>query len=144
MDNAQLQIRLGIMKQIRTATKLILQQSKVTDNQAISMPSLFSSWEEEKQYEVDYIVRWNGHLYRCIKNHISNLEFNPENSSTLWSRIDIASDGIDIWKQPTGKNDYYNIGDRCHYPDENGEMYESIIDKNILSPNVSSGWKVIE
>lgn len=38
-----------------------------------------------------------------------------------------------------------NIGDRVHYPDEDGAIYESLIDANVYSPEAyPQGWGLIE
>lgn len=47
---------------------------------------------------------------------------------------------IPVWKQPTGAQDAYNTGDKVHYPDADGPVYESIVDNNVWNPD-TYGWK---
>lgn len=41
-----------------------------------------------------------------------------------------------------GAQDAYNKGDRVHYPDASGPVYESALDANTLAPDVY-GWALV-
>ena len=63
-------------------------------------------------------------------------------TESLFYEIKIASDGIIIWQQPRGEFDAPDKGDLRWYPDENGFIYESLIDDNAFSPEAyPAGWK---
>lgn len=51
---------------------------------------------------------------------------------------------IPVWVQPTGAHDAYQIGDRVHYPGETDQVYESLINGNVWSPDAyPAGWKTV-
>jgi hypothetical protein len=45
-----------------------------------------------------------------------------------------------VWRQPTGAQDAYRLGDKVHYPDKEGPVWGSTIDYNTYQPGVY-GWE---
>lgn len=117
----------------------------MTDEQVISTATLWPEWSETAHYAVDDIVRHGTHLYRCEQEHDSQASWTPDASPSLWSAIDLADDGIEVWTQPTGAHNAYNTGDKVHYPDAGGDVYESTIDGNVWAPDAyPQGWQLEE
>ena len=145
MNNDELQQRVAVMAQIREAAKLSVAKATLTDAEAIAVSTLHSGWDEAAHYEPDQVVRFDGALYRCEQSHDAQADWTPPASPSLWSKINVASDGIDVWTQPTGAHNAYNKGDRVHYPDANGPIYVSTIDGNVWAPDAyPAGWKLAE
>lgn len=124
------------------AISLFVQTADLTDEQAISVSALYPEWSNEGiEYRERQIVRDGGHLFRCAQTHSSS-EQNNTSVASLWTQIDKAGDGVDVWQQPSGAHDAYNKGDRVHYPDGDGPIYVSQIDGNTWSPDAyPGGWK---
>ena len=81
-------------------------------------------------------------LYRCLQAHTSQSDWTPDVSVSLFKAIGIADDDIPIWSQPVGTEDAYMKGDKVHYPDAEGDVYESLIDGNVWSPEAyPAGWE---
>ena len=110
--------------------------ASITDEQAITISTLWPEWSADGvQYKVDDVVNHGGHLYRCEQAHTSQADWTPDAAASLWSQIDIAGDGVDVWTQPTGAHNAYNTGDRVHYPTADDPIYVSTIDGNTWSPD---------
>lgn len=118
--------------------------ASMTDDEVISVSSLWPDWSAESvSYAVDSVVQYNDLLWRCEQAHTSQASWTPDAAPSLWSRIDIADDGIDIWTQPTGAHNAYNIGDKVHYPQSDSPVYVSTINGNVWSPDAyPAGWKL--
>ena len=118
----------------------------LTDEQAISVSTLWPEWSAASvSYKVDDVVRHADHLWRCEQAHTSQESWTPDAAPSLWSQIDIAGDGVDVWTQPTGAHNAYNTGDRVHYPTADGPIYVSTIDGNTWSPDAyPQGWQLEE
>lgn len=118
--------------------------ASITDEQAITISTLWPEWSADGvQYKVDDVVNHGGHLYRCEQAHTSQADWTPDAAPSLWSRIDIAGDGVDVWTQPTGAHNAYNTGDRVHYPTADDPIYVSTIDGNTWSPDAyPAGWQL--
>ena len=133
--------------QIMTFAALALapMASTLTDEQIMSVSSLWPEWSQDSvAYKVDDVVRYSNKLWRCEQAHTSQVSWAPDTAPSLWSQIDIADDGIDVWTQPTGAHNAYNKGDRVHYPSKDSPIYESLIDGNSWSPDAyPAGWQVV-
>lgn len=111
------------------------------DEDALEAVELFPAWAVDTAYSVDQRIRHGGKLYRCVQAHTSQADWTPNNTPALWTEV--AKPGeIPVWKQPTGAQDAYNKGDRVHYPDANGPVYESVVDANVWEPGVY-GWEMV-
>lgn len=113
----------------------------LSDEDALDGVELFPVWAIETGYTVGQRIRYDGVLYRCEQAHTSQESWTPDITPALWTEV--APPGvIPVWKQPTGAQDAYNIGDKVHYPDEDGPVYISIVDNNVWAPGVY-GWEVV-
>lgn len=118
----------------------------MTDEQVISVSTLWPEWSADSvSYKVDDVVQHADHLWRCEQAHTSQESWTPDAAPSLWSQIDIAGDGVDVWTQPTGAHNAYNVGDRVHYPTASDPIYVSTIDGNVWSPDAyPQGWQLEE
>lgn len=138
----------GANPQVATFARMQLpaMAATMTDEQAISVSTLWPEWSAAGvSYKVDDVVRHADHLWRCEQAHTSQESWTPDAAPSLWSQIDIAGDGVDVWTQPTGAHNAYNTGDRVHYPTADGPIYVSTIDGNTWSPDAyPQGWQLEE
>lgn len=116
----------------------------LNDEEAVSFTELFPIWAEGVAYAVGERVRYNGILYNCLQAHTSQVEWEPDVAASLWAKVLIPDpEVIPVWEQPDSTNPYM-IGDKVYYPDENGLIYESVIDNNVWSPEAyPAGWRVV-
>ena len=112
--------------------------ASLTDEDASEAVELFPEWKTDTAYTLDFRVRYDGTLYKCVQAHTSQADWTPPTTPALWTEV--AEPGtIPVWKQPTGAQDAYMTGDKVHYPDETGAVYESTMDYNVYEPGVF-GW----
>ena len=111
------------------------------DEDALEAVELFPAWAVDVSYDAGIRVRYDGKLYRCEQSHTSQADWTPPDTPALWTEV--AEPGeIPIWKQPTGAQDAYRIGDKVHYPAKDDPVYISTIDYNTYAPDVY-GWEVV-
>ena len=138
----------GANPQVATFARMQLPAMAATmaDEQAISVSTLWPEWSADSvSYKVDDVVQHADHLWRCEQAHTSQESWTPDAAPSLWSQIDIAGDGVDVWTQPTGAHNAYNVGDRVHYPTASDPIYVSTIDGNVWSPDAyPQGWQLEE
>ena len=115
----------------------------LSDEDALAAVELFPAWAADTAYAADQRVRYGGKLYRCVQGHTSQADWEPDKTPALWAEV--AKPGeIPVWRQPTGAQDAYNKGDRVHYPDADGPVYESVVDANVYSPEAyPAGWRLV-
>ena len=115
----------------------------LSDEDALEAVELFPAWAVDTAYAVDQRIRHGSKLYRCVQAHTSQADWTPDKTPALWTEV--AKPGeIPVWRQPTGAQDAYNKGDRVHYPDAGGPVYESTVDANVYSPEAyPAGWRLV-
>ena len=103
---------------------------------------VIDQWSANMAYHVGDILEYDGLQYECIQSHTSQAGWEPPNVPALWKAE--GGDEVPVWSQPDSTNPY-NTGDKVHYPDADGPVYESIIDNNIWSPeSYPAGWQLVE
>ena len=112
------------------------------DEDALEAVELFPAWVADIAYAADERIRYDGKLYRCVQSHTSQTEWTPDQTPALWTEVALPGE-IPVWRQPTGAQDAYMTGDKVHYPDKDGPVWESDVDNNIWAPGVY-GWTEVE
>lgn len=140
---------LQLAEQFRKALQMYAQT--LSDESAMEIASVYPKWEDGIKYLVGAFVIYGENsvgdpqLYKCIQEHTSQIDWTPDIAQSLWSAIGLASDNIPIWSRPTGAHDAYNIGDKVHYPGKSDDIFESVINGNVYSPEeYPSGWQTVE
>lgn len=133
-------------EQLRRALQMFCQT--LNDEDAIEIATVYPNWKENTTYKINTIVVYginevnDPQLYRCVQEHISQIDWTPSETPSLWTAIGLAPDNVPVWSQPVGAQDAYNIGDRVHYPTISDSIYISLIDGNIWSPDIyPAGWQ---
>lgn len=117
----------------------------IEDDVAPGFVELFPVWDGNgKAYAVGDRVRYNGILYKVLQAHTSQADWTPDAATSLFAEVLIPDPTvIPVWRQPDSTNPYMT-GDKVHYPDENGPVYESTIDNNVWSPaEYPAGWREV-
>lgn len=105
------------------------------DEDAISTPYLFRSWQSGTVYTVGDRVRYGDMLYRCLLGHTSQDDWPPDVAVALWVWIHDPSVEWPVWRQPTGAHDAYPLGARVSHA---GKRWTSDIDNNVWEPGVAN------
>lgn len=110
------------------------------DEDALEAIDLFPKWEPTHgKYFVDEKVRYEGTLYKCLQEHISQVSWTPTAASSLWAKVLIPDPNVvPEWEQPDSTN-AYKKGDHVMFE---GKEYESTINSNVWAPNVY-GWQEV-
>lgn len=138
--------KMQVMEQLGRALQMFAQT--LSNEQAIEVASIFPPYEVGKSYTAGQYITYGTNtvgdpqLYKVIQDHISQEDWVPEKSPTLYEPIGLNGSGYPIWSKPSGAHDAYNKGDIVDY---NGTLYKSLIDGNVYSPDeYPAGWEVTE
>lgn len=128
------------------ATALSFSAVTFSDEQAIQVSEIYPVWSGEGvSYQVgDRIREGIGlGLYKCITAHISQPDWKPSVSPSLFTEVLIEMPGVIVeWVQPDSTNSYIK-GDKVSH---NGKEWESLVDNNVWEPGVvgtENLWKEI-
>lgn len=108
------------------------------DESALQGIELFPLWKAGTVYEVGERIRYNEVLYKCVQAHTSQEQWTPDITPALWTEVSI--DEFPEWKQPTGAQDAYRIGDKVSHLEKH---WVSTIDYNVYEPSVY-GWDEVQ
>lgn len=106
-----------------------------TDEQALQVPSLYPEWSGDGvTYKVDVRVRYMDVLYKVLQEHVSQADWTPEASPSLYARILIEDPNIiSEWVQPDSTNAYMT-GDKVTH---NEKTWKSLVDNNVWEPGAA-------
>lgn len=136
------------LAQIRAAATLSIQSVAVdlTDDQVASVSTMLRPWEEGASFKAKGPFQHNGKTYRASQAFTGQKQYEPGGAGleSLFYEIEIAPDGIIVWKAPTGGHDAPSLGEKRHYPDADGPVYVSKRDGNTSVPGTDTWWELAE
>ena len=114
---------------------IIKASMSLNDEDALQAVELYPAWQADTTYTVDKRIRYNSTLYRCVQAHTSQTDWTPDVTPALWTIVSL--DEWPKWRQPTGAQDAYRIGDKVSHNDKH---WVNNIDNNVWEPGVY-GWE---
>lgn len=115
---------------------LVTLREVATDEQALSVPSLYPAWRSGVEYPSGKRVLYNAVLYKVLQAHTSQDDWTPDTAVSLFAKVIIPDETvIPEWEQPDSTNPYM-AGDKVTH---NGKTWTSDIDNNVWSPG-EYGW----
>ena len=107
----------------------------MSDYMALQYTELFASWSGEgAAYKAGDRVRYNGTLYKVLQDHISQGDWQPDSTSSLYAKVLTDPGGAILpWEQPDSTNPYMT-GDRVTH---GGNTWESLVDNNVWEPGAT-------
>ena len=107
----------------------------MSDYMALQYKELFASWSGEGvAYKAGDRVRYNGILYKVLQGHISQGDWLPDSTSSLYAKVLIPDPSVvPEWEQPDSTNGYM-AGDKVVH---GGKTWESLVDGNVWEPGAT-------
>ena len=111
------------------------------DVDALAAIELYPIYKVDMAYHTGDRFRYEDVLYRVLMDHVSQEDWIPHESPSLYARVLIPDpEVIPVWEQPDSTNPYM-AGDKVHYPTMEDAVWISIIDNNVWQPGVY-GWEL--
>ena len=129
---------MNIVDRARELRKQIeVNASTMTDADALQYTELYAQWSGEGvSYTSGDRVRRGDKLYKVLLDHVSQEDWSPENTPSLFAEVLVSEDGTILeWVQPDSTNPYMT-GDKVMH---NNKVWASLIDNNVWEPGVY-GW----
>lgn len=108
------------------------------DETALDVIDLFLPWRAGESYAVGDRRQYSEKLYRCEQAHTAQSDWTPDVTPALWTEVSVEE--WPAWRQPTGAQDSYRIGDKVSH---NGKHWICTIDYNVYEPGVA-GWDEVD
>lgn len=139
--------RKQLAEQQRRGLRMFL--NTLDEESALEVAMVYPPWKPGKLYKQGEYFTYGENsvgdpqLYKVNLTHTSSETWLPGaiGSESLYTAIGLDNAGYPVWSQPTGAHDAYNMGDIVNF---NGLYYESLINGNAFSPEVSpTTWKQV-
>ena len=136
--------RVQCAEQMRRILQIFAQT--LTDEEAMEVSTIYPDYVIGKSYKAKEMFSYgvnnvgDPQIYRVVQDHVSQADWTPKDTPSLYTPVGLTKEGYPIWSQPTGTHDAYNNGDVVEY---NGVLYKSLMDGNIYPPDIfPSGWEI--
>lgn len=112
-----------------------IQAQDLDDAQALDVQNLYPEWSGDGvSYVAGHKVNYESVLYKCLQDHTSQADWDPEDAASLWAKVlNPDPSVIPDWEQPTSTNPYMK-GDKVKH---SGKTWESLVDNNVWEPGVA-------
>lgn len=115
--------------------------SAMTETEQVRFERYTPEWEPDTDYKQCQTVIRDGRLYRVSQDHRSQEIYPPETAGeSLYYPITVAPDGIIVYRECHGQYDMVRKGERRHYPDAEGPVYEAREDTSYSPDTYPDHW----
>ena len=133
---------------VASAVKYILQTTSLSSaktDDIVGFKEFWPDWQPDTDYKQNDPLQYDEKYWRVSQDLTSSKIYPPGTSESLYYEIQLAPDGIIIYRTCHGKYDSVRLGEKRHYPDSDGPVYESLVDYNAYSPKAyPDNWKLVE
>lgn len=116
------------------------------DGDVMAICTLWPEWQVGHVYKQGDPFTYEGRYFRASQAGTSSETYKPGDPGTesLYYEVELAADGIIVWQECKGQYNSVRKGERRHYPDADGPVYESLVDWNAYSPDVRpDDWRLV-
>lgn len=108
---------------------------------AVGLSTLLDEWSGDGvRYEKGQWLAYRGGTCRVEQTHTSQPDWTPDAAPSLYTLLPLAPDGVRVWERPTHAENAFDLGERAHYPGEDGEVWVSGRDGNTSEPGTDEWW----
>ena len=113
--------------------------------QVVSFRDYWPKWLPDTKYKQNNCFTYDGKYWRASQDLTSQEIYPPGTSESLYYEIELANDGIIVYRTCHGEYDAVDKGEKRHYPNANSPVYESLVDNNAYAPDVApQNWKEVK
>ena len=138
----------GTSPSVKAAAVMFVNASTTLTNSTLGdVRELIEDFKPGAEYPKGAIRRYDGKYYRMAQaiNSTTSQTYQPgTGTESLYTLIDLAADGIRIWRKVTDATNSFALNEKAHYPDAEGPVYVSKRDGNDSEPTKDEWWALDE
>ena len=116
----------------------------VTATDVAAIPDYIPAWEDVSHFEQNDPCTYKGTIYRASQPHDRQDIYPPDVAGeSMYYPIEVASDGVIVYRTCHGEYDMVRKGERRHYPDASGSVYEALEDTAYSPDAYPQHWKLV-
>lgn len=110
----------------------------------VAFRDYWPEWKPDTAYEHNQPLTYEGRYFRVSQDLTSQSIYPPGSAESLYYEVVLADDGIIVWYNVGGDYNMVRKGEKRHYPDADGPVYEAV-ENTAYSPDAyPDHWKKVE
>ena len=109
----------------------------------VEFVDLWPDWHPDTAYKHNAPLTYQGRKFRASKDLTSQAIYPPGTAESEYYEVKLAADGIIVWYQPGGAYNQVYKGEKRHYPDESGPVYEALENTTYSPDAYPQHWKLV-
>lgn len=118
--------------------------ANVTATDVAAIHDYIPAWEDVSHFEQNDPCTYEGTTYRASQPHDRQDIYPPDVAGeSMYYPIEVAPDGVIVYRTCHGQYDMVRKGERRHYPDASGPVYEALEDTAYSPDAYPRHWKLV-
>ena len=117
--------------------------SGATCDEVVAFRDYWPEWQPDTTYKHNQPLTYQGRYFRTSKDLTSQATYPPGTAESEYYEVKLADDGIIIWYAVGGEYNMVHAGERRHYPDESGPVYEALEDTTYAPDAYPQHWALV-
>lgn len=131
------------LKALATLQIATMDLSATPCDTVVEFVDLWPEWQPDTAYKHNAPLTYQGRKFRASRDLTSQAIYPPGTAESEYYEVKLAADGIIIWYQPGGAYNQVYKGEKRHYPDENGPVYEALENTTYAPDEYPQHWKLV-
>lgn len=116
----------------------------LTSTQVAGFRDYWPEWQPGTKYEYQQPLRYKGKYYRASKALTSSKVYPPDTAGeSEYYPVEVAPDGVIVYRACHGQYDQVQAGETRHYPDADGPVYRAKVDTAYDPDTVPGNWELV-
>lgn len=133
--------QLQALAKVQVAT---MDLSEATCDEVVAFRDYWPEWQPDTAYKHNQPLTYQGRYFRASKDLTSQAIYPPGTAESEYYEVELAEDGIIIWYKVGGEYNMVHKGEKRHYPDESGPVYEALENTSYSPDAYPQHWKKLE
>lgn len=117
---------------------------KTPSDEVVKFIDYWPEWKPDTAYKHNDPLTYDGKKWRVSKDLTSQAIYPPGTAESEYYPVEVAPDGIIIFHQPGGAYNQITKGEKRHYPDADGPVYEALEDTTYSPDAYPQHWELVE
>lgn len=113
-------------------------------DEVVKFIDYWPDWKPDTAYKHNDPLTHAGKYWRVSKDLTSQAIYPPGTAESEYYPVELAPDGIIIFHQPGGGYNAIQKGEKRHYPDADGPVYEALETTSYSPDSYPQHWKLVE
>ena len=132
------QVRALAMLQVAT-----MDLSAAPCDTVVQFVDLWPEWQPDTAYKHNAPLTYQGRKFRASRDLTSQAVYPPGTAESEYYEVRLAADGVIVWYNVGGEYNMVYKGEKRHYPDEGGPVYEALEDTTYSPDAYPQHWKLV-